>query len=122
MSNVIALLTVICTAAVGFRRAGFELTPGENTLENVSSEQLEMLESDPCITVVDTEASSGAINSDASKTPSITDLVEIIESLNKDNPGLWTSDNKPKASNFPRSVTAEQREEAWEMYLASLEQ
>lgn len=118
MSKVIALLTIICGAAVGYRRAGFELVPGENTLEDVTKEQLEMLNSDPCITVVGEQGEKAGEESGLDPLQ----LVDLIQGLDKDNAELWTADNKPKASNFPKGVSAEERELAWSLFLEQLEQ
>ena len=122
MAKNIALLIIICAAASGYRRAGFELVPGQNELEDVSQEQLGMFESDPRISIV---GSFDEINASNEKKGSVDGdllhLVGLIRSLDTDNSELWTQDNKPKADNFPAGTSKEDRAAAWELFLAELE-
>ncbi|NRA56242.1 MAG: hypothetical protein HRU23_19035 [Gammaproteobacteria bacterium] len=118
----ISLLIVICAAASGYRRAGFELVPGKNELKDVSEEQLEILDADPRISIIGTgqaadasKEASGALGVDISQ------LVELIRRLDTENSELWTADNKPKAVNFPADTSKDDREAAWQLHLNDLE-
>ena len=49
-------------------------------------------------------------------------LIDIIAKLDPKDGELWNKDSTPKASNFPQGTTAEDRANAWEMFLAQADE
>lgn len=118
------------TAHSGYRRAGICFVSGVNTLEtsDISAQQLAQIRDDSRLVVQGAEKSASGDQANHSQTAqghveqhSLADVVGMIKALDKDDPSVWKQDSTPKASAFPRGVSAELRETAWQSVLDEIE-
>lgn len=125
-------LAVTNLAHNGYRRAGVSLVKGTQTIpaDTLTETQLAQLKADPRIKVaVPSEGNSSGENGDQSKlvgsgsVPAT--LIEAIELLDPANVDHFTGGGKPQIDALEkllgRSVTAVERDEAWETFLAEQE-
>ena len=64
---------------------------------------------------------SGDLNPDAGENL-LQPLMDIIAGLDPHDDQLWNKDGSPKAANFPKGTSAEDRANAWEMFLAQADE
>ncbi|UTV30165.1 HI1506-related protein [Photobacterium atrarenae] len=119
-------LVVQSLAHDGYRRAGMAFKPGENIIpeNSITCSQLAMLQADPRLAVLGTDGAvtqadpadgaSGAVVQE----PVSDGLIAAIGKLEPDNPDHFTTANKPQVDALEklvgRSVTASERDDAWE--------
>ncbi|MET3999658.1 HI1506-related protein [Marinobacterium sp. MBR-109] len=129
----------ISSAINGFRRAGVA-HPSKPTVYPdgfFSDDQIKQLKAEPRLAVefgdFETADPAGAgIDQEGALEPEyvssdvepgegenlLQPLLDIIAKLDPNDPGLWNQDRSPKAANFPKGTSAEDRANAWEMFLA----
>ncbi len=114
----------------GYRRGGVAFVQGTNQfpIDQFSKVQLAQIHDDPRLLVQTDERSSttsqtsgGTTAQGSVDTHSISELVELIQSLDPENVALWKKDGTPKADIFPKGVTADQRDAAWQGAIAAQE-
>lgn len=132
----------ITSTIAGFRRAGVA-HPTEPTVypdDHFSAKQLQQLEAEPRLVVeqiedpeapadpdsdpqgaVEPSGSSESVTGDTGENL-LQPLIDIIAKLDPKDGELWNKDSTPKASNFPQGTTAEDRANAWEMFLAQADE
>ncbi|MCR9935270.1 HI1506-related protein [Vibrio antiquarius] len=125
-----SLVSVICHAHKGYRRAGMAFSKGENTLkpDSITQTQLAQLKADPRlkVTVVEDALSSSPINEPTGGDQSDGDLgdstlpanlVEAIQRLDPSNTEHFTTSGKPTTEALSElmqtKVSAAERDEAW---------
>ncbi|KJZ06126.1 hypothetical protein TW85_25130 [Marinomonas sp. S3726] len=121
---------IIKSSVNGFRRAGMAhpselVTHPDGTFTKA---QLKQLENEPRLSVkiiegaaIDDSSNSNSNSKGPMDEERLRELVAHIASLDKDDASLWKQDNSPKATAFSKDVTAEERTQAWEAYLATLD-
>lgn len=126
-----SLVSVICHAHTGYRRAGMAFSKGENTLkpDSITQTQLAQLKADPRlkVTVAEDALSSSPINEPTGGNQSDGDLgdstlpanlVEAIQRLDPSNTEHFTTSGKPTTEALSElmqtKVSAAERDEAWE--------
>ncbi|EML0278180.1 hypothetical protein D5E85_13100 [Vibrio parahaemolyticus] len=131
-----SLVSVICHAHTGYRRAGMAFSKGENTLkpDSITQTQLAQLKADPRlkVTVAEDALSSttsneptGGNQSDGNLGNSTlpANLVEAIKRLDPSNTEHFTTSGKPATEALSElmqtKVSAAERDEAWETFQAS---
>ncbi|HHC6618075.1 TPA: HI1506-related protein [Vibrio parahaemolyticus] len=131
-----SLVSVICHAHTGYRRAGMAFSKGENTLkpDSITQTQLVLLKADPRlkVTVAEDALSSPSFNEPTSGNQSDGDLgnstlpanlVEAIQRLDPSNAEHFTTSGKPTTEALSElmqtKVSASERDEAWETFQAS---
>ena len=133
----------ISAAIHGFRRAGVAhpSTPTVYPDGYFSDEQIRQLKAEPRLAVEfgDFELPDQADPGDGAAgtvepefvsndlTPAagvnlLQPLLEIIAQLDPHDADLWNKDGSPKAANFPKGTTAEDRANAWEMFQAQADE
>ncbi|KJZ06445.1 hypothetical protein TW85_25070 [Marinomonas sp. S3726] len=115
----------------GYRRAGMAHSSEPTTHPDgtFTEAQIKQLKADPRISVSFSDkplsdedtSNKGAPSKGPMDGERISELVALIEGLDKEDPSLWKQDNTPKAAAFPAGVSAEERTQAWEAYLATLD-
>tara|TARA_B110000211_G_scaffold15953_1_gene16690 strand:+ start:20302 stop:20748 length:447 start_codon:yes stop_codon:yes gene_type:complete len=78
MSEKLLSALIICLAHDGYRRAGFAFNKGENLIEGVSEEAVEVINSDPFLTVREVD---GEAYGEANSEEQTIDVSEIPEHL-----------------------------------------
>lgn len=138
----------ISSAINGFRRAGVA-HPNRPTVYPdgyFSDDQIKQLKAEPRLAV-----ELGDFETDAAETTDPTDpgadqagavepervsnditpdeganllqpLIDIIAQLDPHDQALWNQDNTPKAANFPKGTSAEDRASAWGMFQAQADE
>lgn len=126
-----SLVSVICHAHTGYRRAGMAFSKGENTLkpDSITQTQLAQLKADPRlkVTLAEDALSSSPINEPTGGNQSDGDLgdstlpanlVEAIQRLDPSNTEHFTTSGKPTTEALSElmqtKVSAAERDEAWE--------
>lgn len=126
-----SLVSVICHAHTGYRRAGMAFSKGENTLkpDSITQTQLAQLKADPRlkVTLAEDALSSSPINEPTGGNQSDGDLgdstlpanlVEAIQRLDPSNTEHFTTSGKPATEALSElmqtKVSAAERDEAWE--------
>ncbi|MDW3137062.1 HI1506-related protein [Vibrio sp. 1288] len=127
-----SLVSVICHAHTGYRRAGMAFSKGENTLkpDSITQTQLAQLKADPRlkVTLAEDALSSPTSNEPTGGNQSDSDLgdsalpanlVEAIQRLDPSNTKHFTTSGKPTTEALSElmqtKVSAAQRDEAWEL-------
>ncbi|EHR6781247.1 HI1506-related protein [Vibrio parahaemolyticus] len=125
-----SLVSVICHAHTGYRRAGMAFSKGENTLKpgSITETQLVQLKADPRlkVTVAEDALSGSTINEPTGGNQSDGDLgdsalpanlVEAIQRLDPSNTEHFTTSGKPTTEALSElmqtKVSAAERDEAW---------
>ncbi|MCR9628873.1 HI1506-related protein [Vibrio antiquarius] len=125
-----SLVSVICHAHTGYRRAGMAFSKGENTLkpDSITQTQLAQLKADPRLKVTLAEdalsgtslnESTGGNQSDGDLGDSTlpANLVEAIQRLDPSNTEHFTTSGKPTTEALSElmqtKVSAAERDEAW---------
>ena len=125
-----SLVSVICHAHTGYRRAGMAFSKGENTLkpDSITQTQLAQLKADPRlkVTVAEDALSSPPINEPTGGDQSDGDLgdstlpanlEEAIQRLDPSNTEHFTTSGKPTTEALSElmqtKVSAAERDEAW---------
>ncbi len=125
-----SLVSVICHAHTGYRRAGMAFSKGENTLkpDSITQTQLAQLKADPRlkVTLAEKALSSSTLNETTGGDQSDGDLgdsalpanlVEAIQRLDPSNTEHFTTSGKPTTEALSElmqtKVSAAQRDEAW---------
>ena len=125
-----SLVSVICHAHTGYRRAGMAFSKGENTLkpDSITQTQLAQLKADPRlkVTLAEDALSSAALNEPAGGDQSDGDLgdstlpanlEEAIQRLDPSNTEHFTTSGKPTTEALSElmqtKVSAAERDEAW---------
>mgnify|MGYP000212220957 CR=1 FL=1 len=132
----------ITSTIAGFRRAGVAhpAEPTDYPDDHFSAKQLQQLETEPRLVVeqiedpeaqadpdsdpqgtVEPSGTSESVMSDTGENQ-LQPLIDIIAKLDPKDGELWNKDSTPKASNFPQGTTAEDRANAWEMFLAQADE
>lgn len=131
-----SLVSVICHAHTGYRRAGMAFSKGENTLkpDSITQTQLAQLKADPRlkVTVAESTLSSATSNEPTGGNQSDGDLgdsalpanlVEAIQRLDPSSTEHFTTSGKPTTEALSElmqtKVSAAERDEAWEAFQAS---
>ena len=131
-----SLVSVICHAHTGYRRAGMAFSKGENTLkpDSITQTQLAQLKADPRlkVTLAEDALSSTTSNEPTGGNQSDGDLgdstlpanlVEAIQRLDPSNTEHFTTSGKPTTEALSElmqtKVSAAERDEAWETFQAS---
>lgn len=110
----------------GFRRAGLAhpAGPTDYDIKQFSEMQLAQLQSEPRLhieiiadeTTDETSGTQGAVEPHR-----VAELVAHIKSKDRKESALWTNDNRLKAGEYPANTTKEEREAAWDAFLAEIE-
>jgi hypothetical protein len=122
----------ITSSVPGFRRAGMAHSAGPVTHPDgtFSDAQLAQLQAEPrlVVEIMDDVAQSDNTSSTAGQPQKggldndlLAELVTHIEGLDRENAELWTKDGLPKASSFPKGISADEREAAWSAFTEQLD-
>ncbi|HHF3031882.1 TPA: HI1506-related protein [Vibrio diabolicus] len=131
-----SLVSVICHANTGYRRAGMAFSKGENTLKpgSITPTQLVQLKADPRlkVTLAEDALSGASLNEptggdqsdgDLGNSTLPANLVEAIQRLDPSNTEHFTTSGKPATEALSElmqtKVSAAERDEAWETFQAS---
>ncbi|MCR9487228.1 HI1506-related protein [Vibrio alginolyticus] len=130
-----SLVSVICHAHTGYRRAGMAFSKGENTLKpgSITNTQLAQLKADQRlkVSVIESEEleesnKAGSGNSDSGPVDGGLlpgSLVEAIQRLDPSNTEHFTTSGKPTTEALSElmqtKVSAAERDEAWETFQTS---
>jgi hypothetical protein len=123
-------ITITNTAHQGYRRGGVSLVQGVNAFaaDIFTPVQLAQIQQDPRLLLEGIEPGTNSDQTDHGETTqghveqySLADVVAMIKALDKDDASLWKQDNTPKATAFPRGVSAELRAAAWQSVLDDIE-
>jgi hypothetical protein len=117
----------ITSTTPGFRRAGIAHPSGPTTYpdDQFSEAQLSQLNDEPRLVIECIEddspnediAQKGTVDNDR-----LEELVGYIWKMDRADESLWCQDKTPKASAYPVKTTFEERETAWNKFVASLEE
>lgn len=107
-----------------FRRAGmlFSHEPIEIKASDLTDNQIKALASEPNLVVVEFEQPLDGAPKDQSDEVKIASLVDLIGHMDIDDKAMWTNGGKPQTAALEEmhggSVSAKERDVAWEMYQA----